>query len=182
MTSITNKEMNLIQSKTLSFWGTKALIYQTLLVGFAVGLPAIAHLTGAPVRFLLPMHWPVILAGLVYGWRGGLLTGLLAPSTNFLVTGFPLTNILPAMTVELAVYGFVSGYLREKVRLNIFASIAIALLLGRVSFMITVLFQADIATNYFQYLKSAMIPGLIAAVAQVLILPFIARWWINKGQ
>jgi hypothetical protein len=75
---------------TLVLSGSQAIVFQTSLFGAAVILPVLAHWFNAPVRYLLPMHWPVILAGLVYGWRGGALTGLLAPSVSYLVSGFPL--------------------------------------------------------------------------------------------
>ena len=67
---------------TLPAWRLRALLFQALLIVAAVVLPAVAHLSGAPVRILLPMHWPVLLAGLVYGWRGGGAVGLADPSAS----------------------------------------------------------------------------------------------------
>jgi len=147
-----------------------------------VGLPVLAHLSGAPVRVLLPMHWPVILAGLVYGWRGGALTGLLAPSVSFLISGLPLPIILPAMTAELFTYGFVTGLFRERFRWNPFGSVAIALVLGRVAFIFAVVFGSATATNYLEYFKVALLPGFFAGIAQIVLLPFLSSWWARQEQ
>jgi hypothetical protein len=167
---------------TLTFGEARSLMYQAILVAAAVVLPTIAHLTSAPVRILLPMHWPVILAGLIYGWRGGAMVGLLSPVTSYLISGFPLPGILPAMTAELVVYGFAAGLLRGSFRLNPFLSVALSLLAGRVVFILFVLLGTGITSGYLQYFKVALLPGLAAAAGQVIILPFIARWWVKRAR
>ena len=168
------------EKPTLVLSGVRAYLFQLLLIGSAVGLPVAAHLLGAPVRYLLPMHWPVILAGLVYGWRGGALTGFLAPVVSYFFSGYPLPNILPSMTVELLVYGLVAGFLRERFSLNAFLSVTIALILGRIVFVLTVLMGFSGATNYAAYFQSALLPGIVAALCQILLLPFLSTWWIKQ--
>src|SRR5690349_24292031 len=91
---------------TLPDSGFLALTIQILLLALAaVVLPATAHAIGLPVRSILPMHWPVLLAGLIFGWRAGLGIGVLAPLASFLVSGMPVPHILPSMTLELGAYG-----------------------------------------------------------------------------
>jgi uncharacterized membrane protein len=169
-----------LNKPTLALSGARAFMFQGLLITAAVVLPVVAHLAGAPVRFLLPMHWPVILAGLVYGWRAGLLTGLLCPMVSYFLSGFPLPNILPSMTVELLTYGLVTGLLREVMRLNSFISVTIALLLGRIVFVVSVLLGNSLRTNYLEYFQAALTPGIIAALLQIALLPLLANWWIGQ--
>lgn len=171
-----------IHRPTLAFWEVRSLAFQGLLVGLAVALPVVAHLTGAPVRVLLPMHWPVILAGLVYGWRGGALVGLLAPSASFVLSGLPAPLIIPAMTLELFCYGFITGLLREHFRWNPFASVTIALVLGRVAFVAVIVFSGTVTTNYAGYVKAVLLPGLAAAFGQLVLLPLIGDWWIKQAR
>jgi len=171
-----------VHRPTLAFWGIRSLALQGLLVVAAVALPVAAHLTGAPVRVLLPMHWPVILAGLVYGWRGGMLAGLLAPSASFALSGLPTPLILPAMTVELFCYGFITGLLRERFGWNPFVSVAVALVLGRIAFVIAVVLGGAVTANYLVYVKAAFLPGLAAAVGQVALLPLLGNWWVRQAQ
>jgi len=166
---------------TLAFWEIRSLAFQGLLVGLAVALPVAAHLTGAPVRVLLPMHWPVILAGLVYGWRGGALVGLMAPSASFVLSGLPAPTILPAMTAELFCYGFATGLLRERFGWNPFASVAVALVLGRAVFVCVAAIGGVAAANYLGYVKAALLPGVPAALGQILLLPLAGNWWVKRA-
>lgn len=152
-----------------------------LLFAAAFLLPAAAHAAGLPVRLLLPMHWPVLLAGLIFGWRGGALVGLSAPGLSFALSGYPLPVVLPAMTVELATYGFVVGLLRQRLRWNPFAATAGAIVAGRAVF-ITVAAATGVAGDaaFSAYLRAALLPGLAAAAAQVALLPLVAGWWVRR--
>lgn len=170
---------NSINQATLAFWSAKSLIFQFLLITLAISLPVIAHLAQAPVRFLLPMHWPVLLAGLVYGWRGGALVGIAAPVLSYAISGYPLPPILPAMTVELFAYGFIVGVLKERFNLGGFLAMAIALIAGRISFLLVAGITGGAIINQ-AYLVAAMLPGLAAAICQLILLPFAAKWWIER--
>ncbi|MDP8241313.1 MAG: hypothetical protein P9X24_19675 [Candidatus Hatepunaea meridiana] len=167
-------------SLVLPSTGTRAWVFQFSLIVAAVLLPAAAHLTGAPVRWLLPMHWPVILAALVYGWRGGMTVGALAPASNYLLTGYPLLLKAFPMTFELAIYGLVIGWLREKQAWNSFAAVTVGLIAGRVVFLSIILMTGANEIVFSQYIITAMIPGLIAGVIQVATMPSLARVWIKN--
>lgn len=166
---------------TIPLWGARALAMQGLLLASASFLlPAAAHVAGLPVRVLLPMHWPVILVGLCYGWRSGALVGLAAPSLSFLLSGMPLAPILPAMTVEVAAYGLLAGFLRERLRWNAVWSTGIAVAGGRVLFVALALATGATGGAPLPYLKAAVLPGLAAGLAQVVLLPLAAGWWVAR--
>jgi lipopolysaccharide export LptBFGC system permease protein LptF len=84
------------------------------------------------------------------------------------------------MTVELLTYGLVTGLLREFVRLSPFFSVAIALLFGRIVFVVSVLLGSSVTTNHLEYFQAALTPGIIAALLQIALLPFLAKWWITE--
>ncbi len=163
-----------------AFWSVKSLLFQFTMIIAAALLPALAHTLGAPVRVLLPMHWPVLLAGLVYGWRAGALVGLAAPVVAFAFSGYPLPPMLAPMTLELATYGLVAGFLCERLRYNRFVSLAIALVAGRLVFVGAVLALGSVIFNS-QYIMAAMVPGLMAAGLQIATVPVIASWWVKKA-
>jgi niacin transporter len=169
-----------VKPLTLELKGIRPYLFTSLFIAIAVGLPSAAHFAGAPVRYLLPMHWTIILAGLIYGKKGGALCGFLAPSVSFLISGMPFPPMILPMTIELAAYGFITGLLRENFKLNSFASIAISLIAGRILFLITVLFMGSFTGLFLEYAKAAMLPGVFAGLAQIVILPFIAKLWIKK--
>lgn len=163
----------------LPSFAPSALAVQLLLIALAAFvLPAAAHATGLPVRTLLPMHWPVLLAGLCYGWRSGLIVGIAAPLVSFTASGMPPAPVLPAMTVELAAYGVIAGAARQIFGLNGFLSAALALIGGRIVFIATALIIGSINAPLGEYLTAAMLPGIPAAIAQLIVLPIIANWWL----
>ena len=151
-----------------------------LLLGAAFVLPALAHAAGVPVRTWLPMHWPVILAGLCYGWRSGALIGLAAPGVSFLLSGMPPPAVLPAMTAELAAYGFCAGFFREQLRQNLWLSVASALIGGRLVFLVIRLATGSIAGPFAEYMQAALLPGLPAALGQFVLLPIAAGGWVRR--
>lgn len=157
----------------------KALLCQLGLIVAATALPAICHLTGAPVKYFLPMHWPVLLAGLVYGWRGGLAVGLLAPLASFALSGMPPLAVMPFMGPEIAAYGLSAGLAAEVFKMNRYACILTAVATGRMVYIAAVLGMGSFAAN--TYLPSALVPGAVAALAQIVILPVLAEKWTKHN-
>ena len=161
--------------------GARSLSIQgLLLVSASFLLPAAAHLAGLPVRVMLPMHWPVILVGLCYGWRSGVLVGLAAPGLSFVLSGMPYPPILPAMTVELATYGLLAGFFRGHLRWNAAASTALAIIGGRVVFVSLALATGTTGGVLLPYLEAAILPGLASGLAQIILLPLAATWWVAR--
>lgn len=168
-------------SITLPAFKPRAISVQAfLLFAAAFLLPAGFHAAGLPVRQLLPMHWPVLLVGLCYGWRSGLVVGALAPLVSFLISGHPLPHILPSMTVELAAYGGLAGMFRQTFRFDGLLATGLAVIGGRIVFIATVLLTAAVAQPFFEYAKTALLPGIPAAIGQMVFLPLAAAWWVKR--
>jgi len=116
---------------------TKKTAFTGLCVALGLLLPLAFHFIPGGGSVFLPMHIPVLLCGLVCGWRYGFACGVLAPLASHLMTGMPPSAVLPGMLCELAVYGVVSGLLLERVwpqknTLNIYLSMIGAMLSGRI--------------------------------------------------
>lgn len=62
----------------------------------------------------MPMHLPVLLAGLLGGPIAGVIVGMASPLVSFTISGMPLAGSLPFMMLELAAYGFIGGVLSGK--------------------------------------------------------------------
>ncbi|MBQ8388273.1 MAG: ECF transporter S component [Clostridia bacterium] len=116
----------------------KAQVLATLIALIsAVALPQIFHLMGALSGLgtslgetFLPMHLPILFAGLVAGPYVGAAAGLLSPAVSHLLTGMPGEAMLPFMMIELCVYGLVCGLLRN-VKLPTVAKVLAAQVAGR---------------------------------------------------
>lgn len=169
-----------VRPLTLPALRMRSLAFQMGLIALAVLLPALAHLWGWPVLILLPMHWPVLLAGLAYGWIGGGLVGALSPWVSFVLSGRPCLPLLPAMTVELAVYGSVAGWLREKARWSAWAALAAALVAGRIAYLLVTLLMGRLINA--EFLQATLAPGLPVALLQWAVLPWIAQRWVKAEQ
>lgn len=159
------------QTKILNHTGKKAIALQAALLICALALPAICHLLNLSVKTFLPMHWPVILAGLVYGWRSGLILGIAAPAASFMLSGMPAGHALMLMTLELAAYGFMAGLCREKFNFNFPVAALAALISGKAVYLLAALAVKGVFSVAFIH------TGLIASLAQLIILPVLAYKW-----
>lgn len=172
-----------VSSWTLPALRPRALTVQfVLLLCAAWLLPAAIHLAGLPVRQLLPMHWPAIVAGLCYGWRSGAVIGALAPILSYLISSMPRPAVLPSMTLELAAYGFFAGFVVQVLQRGRVQAALASVIGGRLVFLAVMVFTGAISTSLPQYLENAMMPGLLAAVLQVMTLPLLSQWWVRREQ
>lgn len=163
----------LFKPRTLNLEGALAYAVEGLFIAAAVLFPMVAHAQGWPVFALLPMHWTILLAGMVYGWKAGLIAGISAPLLSFAFTGMPAPFVLPMILIEVGLYGFVSGLLREKSSLNTFLILGLTLLIGRIGFLASALALGKIQTSLFSFIQSSFSAGVAAAVLQILLLPFL---------
>jgi LytS/YehU family sensor histidine kinase len=93
------------------------------------------HLAGAT---FLPMHIFVLIAGLLFGWRAGLLVGLFTPLISYFISGMPALNVLPQVVIEVSAYGFIAGILREKYHLRTIWSLLGAIIGGRLALLLAI--------------------------------------------
>jgi uncharacterized membrane protein len=173
MASAAHRDLAFVPS-SLPAWRVRSISFQVVLISTAVILPHVAHVAGAPIFWLLPMHWPVILAALVYGPAAGLVVGVLSPTVSFMTSGMPPMPSLAVMTVELGLYGLLTGLLRTRLRWNAILAVAVALLAGRIVAMVIGLALG----RPFVSLASVYAQGLLCGVLQLVTLPILARWWI----
>ena len=100
-------------------------------VMLAVAVPWIFHQFHLAGATFLPMHIFVLIAGLLFGWRAGLIVGLFTPLVSYFISGMPALNVLPQVVIEVSAYGLVAGILREKYNLRTIWSLLGALIGGR---------------------------------------------------
>ena len=115
----------------------KRMVLASMMVALCVVLPIAFHAVPNGGATFLPMHIPILLCGMLCGWHYGVICGLLGPLLSCLLTGMPAMAILPAMMVECAVYGLVTGLTLRFVRtgklyIDLYIALILALLLGRV--------------------------------------------------
>lgn len=171
-----------IKSKTESLSRINEAFFVAIFTALAVYTPSIVHFFGGVNggREFLPMPFFVLLAGLMLGWRAGLATALMSPIVSYLISGMPMANILPFITLQLCAYGIVAGILAKKY--NAFISVTGAVIAGWLMIGISIfLFSSMNALSYVTQGIKAGTPGI---VIQLILLPviilFAKRFFTNE--
>lgn len=162
------------------FTVTKKTVLSGLLVAIGIILPMVTHLSGLPGGpVLLPMHLPVFLAGMLLGAPFGALVGLVLPALSTVLTGMPkIFPAMPLMTLELAVYGFVAGYLNQKRPERILWSLIGAMIAGRIAYAVSLLIAGKILMLNVPspaFVITAVITGLPGIAVQIAVVPTLIK-------
>jgi len=132
-------------------------------------------------KMLSPMHYPILLCGFFCGWKYGALVGFICPLMRSVLFGMPV--LFPSaigMAFELMTYGFVSGYLSEKLDTRKIADIYLILLVsmiaGRIVWGIAQVILLGISGSKFTFaafIAGALTNAVPGIILQLLIIPFL---------
>lgn len=164
---------------------THEIVKSGFFIALGIIIPLIFHGIGIGGQVFLPMHIPVLLCGFILGGGYGAIVGFITPFLNSALTGMP--TIYPiglSMALELATYGFLSGYLYKKKKMNIFISLIISMLFGRI---------VSGAANYIllsmqgkpyvfkMFITASFVTPVLGIILQLILIPVIVKL-INKAQ
>jgi niacin transporter len=127
-------------------------------------------------RTLLPMHYAVLLGGLLLGPVAGTFLGIATPVLSTLMTGMPAVAILPPMVVELTVYGLVAGVGRRHWRLVPIWSLLLAMVAGRIALGLAVALLGPLIglkAEPVAYVLAGVVTGLPGIAVQVVVIPLL---------
>lgn len=145
-----------------------------LCIALGLILPSFFHMFGAGTA-LLPMHIPVLLCGLIFGWQYGAVCGFILPLLSSALTGMPpFFPIGVAMVFELCAYGALTGMFYQKLRWNVYPALIAAMLGGRiVSGAANAVFMnmADKPYGFAAFLSGAFVRALPGILIQILLIP-----------
>jgi len=122
----------------LKYKDVRSYLLTAAFVTLAVFVPWVFHQFHLAGPTFLPMHIFVLIAGLLFGWRAGLLVGLFTPLISYFISGLPALNILPQVVIEVSAYGFIAGMLREKYHLRTIWSLLGAIVGGRLTLLLAI--------------------------------------------
>ncbi|MBW2544929.1 MAG: ECF transporter S component [Deltaproteobacteria bacterium] len=163
----------LVFPRILKFSDLRLYTYVGMFVALDVAIPWLCHIIhplAGPM--FLPMFFFVLLAGILFGWRAGVLVGLLTPLVSYGISGMPLPQVLPRIITEAAFYGLAAGLLRGHFKLGVLASLIGAIIIGRLAAfaqMALILGGSHSAIMGWQAAKLGW-PGI---ALQLILLPFI---------
>ena len=154
------------------------LVLSALFLAMAYVLPFLTGQIPEIGSMLCPMHIPVLLCGFICGWQWGLGVGLIAPVFRSLTLGAP--SLFPkavCMSFELGIYGLTAGVMHKlfpKKRPYIYASLLIAMLLGRVVWGCAMLVCLGIEGGSFTFaafLAGAFTNAIPGILLQIVLIP-----------
>jgi riboflavin transporter FmnP len=152
--------------------------FTALFLALGILLPLGFHALEIGGRVFLPMHIPVLLAGFLAGPYSGFLVGLLAPSLSYLMTGMPPSYAVPLMSLELPIYGLVAGLAYYRLHLNMYVSLLIALILGRIMFglgllLLGLFIELPYSAAFFFSAAGPIVSGLPGIIVQIILIPIL---------
>lgn len=170
---------------------TKKITYIALLLAIAIILPQAFHFTGIPQSgaIFLPMHIPVLIAGIILGPVSGCSVGIIAPMISSLLTGMPPAIRLPFMIGELAMYGLVSGLFFHSFGLahkkgGCLLSLVISMVAGRIMYAIMIVlatYLLHMQVGGLVAVSAAITTGLPGIIIQLLFIPILIKALEAKG-
>lgn len=159
--------------------GIRIWVIGAIFIAMGLLLPIIFHAAGAMGSVFLPMHIPVLMAGLLLGPRLGFWVGLLTPSLSSLLTGMPpMFPSLAIMAPELAAYGFFAGLLYRVTKLALVAALVVAMLCGRLvaGLDIWLLVQfVGLQMSPWIFVSAAVVKGLPGMAIQLIFIPLLIK-------
>lgn len=159
----------------------KNLTLSAMFLAIGLLLPFLTGQIQVIGNMLLPMHIPVLLCGLICGWKYGLGVGFVMPLLRYAL--FHMPPIYPtglAMAFELASYGAIVGLLYSKSRykciFSLYRSMIIAMLAGRIVWGIAEIILLGLGENGFTFqifLAGAFLNAFPGIILQLVLIPSI---------
>ena len=103
----------------------KTYLWATVFVACNLVLPQVFHLIPQGGVIFSPLSLVILAGAYKFGWKAGLLAALASPLVNHAITGMPALEVLPVMTLKLAVLALVAGLAAQR-----FKTVSLPLLIG----------------------------------------------------
>ncbi len=159
---------------------TLKLILSAMFLALAFVLPFITGQIPQVGAMLCPMHIPVILCGFICGAPWGLLVGVTVPLLrSFVLSMPPLFPTAVSMAFELAVYGFMSGFLYRvlpKKKINIYVSLILSMVIGRLVWGMVQFCLMGFDIEKFPlsvFWSGAVVNALPGIIIQLVLIPIV---------
>ncbi len=128
---------------------------------------------------LLPMHLPVMMCGLVCGWKYGAAVGFILPFLRSVCFGMPpLYPNAVTMAAELCAYGLLIGIFyqifKKKTILTVYASLILSMIGGRLIWGIAKVLVLGLSGEGFTlaaFWAGGFVDALPGIILQLILIP-----------
>ena len=170
----------------------KKLTLSAMFLALAFVMPFLTGQIPQIGSMLCPMHIPVLLCGFFCGAPWGLVVGFVAPILRSFTLGMPpMFPTAFCMAFELATYGFIAGWLHNKLsnkKVNVYVSLLGAMVIGRLVWGVIMFCCMGFDTSKFglnAFLAGAVlnaVPGIIVQIVLIPVLVITLGKLVNKSE
>jgi niacin transporter len=166
--------------------GVEALGVGGTCIALGIVLPFFIHPFGLSPRVILPMHFPVFLAGMLLSPALAAAVGALTPALSSGFTGMPTPDQAMRMIPELMTYAAVTSMIlrlfpvwpQMPERIGRIASLVMAMLVamisGRLVYVLMYAWTMGLQSAHY-YLMLLVVPALPGIIAQLILVPPLAH-------
>ncbi len=157
------------------------LLLSAMFLGLGLVLPFLTGQIQQIGNMLLPMHIPVILCGLICGWQYGLTVGAILPVMRSLI--FTMPALYPsaiAMSFELAMYGFLVGFLFSHAKWqcirSLYRCLVISMISGRIVWGCVTALLLGVKGELFTmqaFIYGALLNAIPGIILQLILIPAV---------
>ena len=160
---------------------TKNLTLSAMFLAIGMVLPFLTGQIPQIGNMMLPMHIPVLLCGVICGWKYGAVLGFILPLIRYMVFGMPVlfpTGI--AMAFEMLTYGLVIGLVyslsRWKCIVSLYRALIAAMIAGRLVWAVAQMVLLGVSGGAFtmkMFLAGAFLNAVPGIIIQLVLIPAV---------
>lgn len=158
----------------------KKLTLSAMFLAMAFVMPFLTGQIPQVGSMLCPMHIPVLLCGFFCGVPWGLAVGFIAPILRSFTLGMPpMFPTALCMAFELATYGFIAGWLHNKLpkkKANVYISLLSAMVIGRLVWGIVMFCCMGFDVSQFgfsAFWAGAVLNAIPGIIIQIVLIPVL---------
>ena len=160
---------------------TKNLTLSAMFLAIGMVLPFLTGQIPQIGNMMLPMHIPVLLCGVICGWKYGAVLGFILPLIRYMVFGMPV--LFPtgmAMAFEMLTYGLVIGLVyslsRWKCIVSLYRALIAAMIAGRLVWAVAQMVLLGVSGGAFtmkMFLAGAFFNAVPGIIIQLVLIPAV---------
>lgn len=164
----------------------RKIVFCAMYIALGVAIANILHWASQGIgRVLSPMHFTVIICGMMLGWKYGLVCGILTPLISAIFGMPPFFPTGVCMALECGTYGCVAGLLSAILHIvkdekfnfvNVLIVLVIAMVVGRlVGGLFNTIYYGIKGDGYAfkAFLNSYIVVQLPSIILQFILIPFV---------
>ena len=137
-------------------------------------LPLALHRVPDAGRIFLPIFFFTLIAGWRFGAKAGLLTGVLSPLANHLLTGLPPAPVLQALMVQSALLGVLAAVIASRSRRLTLPLLALVVLLHQALILVPQGLRAGMRAAFASF--ELRLPGILLQI----LGGFALLWFLGR--